>query len=78
MAFILAIVFVAIANILLLNVLVALFNVTVQNVQEQSHDLWRYQRFLIVNEYSRKTLLPPPFNILYYIFIIIQYLLTRC
>ncbi|CAF0814171.1 unnamed protein product [Adineta steineri] len=77
MAFILAIVFVAIANILLLNVLIALFNVTVQNVQEQSHDLWRYQRFLIVNEYSRKTLLPPPFNILYYIFIIIQYLLTR-
>ncbi|CAF1027358.1 unnamed protein product [Adineta ricciae] len=77
MAFILAIIFVAIANILLLNVLIALFNVTIQNVQEQSHDLWRYQRFSIVSEYCRKTLLQPPFNIVYYIFMIGRFLFVR-
>ena len=49
-----------------------LFSVTIQNVQEQSHDLWRYQRFLIVKEFSEKPLLPPPFSIISYIFMSIQ------
>ena len=49
------------------------FSVTIQNVQEQSHDLWRYQRFLIVKEFSEKPSLPPPFNVIYYIFILIRY-----
>ncbi|CAF1526665.1 unnamed protein product, partial [Adineta steineri] len=74
-AFVLAILFVAIANVLLLNVLVALFNLTIQNVQDQSHELWRYQRFLLVSEYRDKPLLPPPFNFLYYLFIFIGYLI---
>ncbi|CAF5087526.1 unnamed protein product [Rotaria magnacalcarata] len=69
--------FVAIANILLLNVLIALFNVTIQSVQEKSHDIWRCQRFVIVDEYSTKTPLPPPFNIVYYIFLAIQRIVKR-
>ncbi|CAF3724318.1 unnamed protein product [Adineta steineri] len=64
-AFVLAILFVTISNVLLLNVLVALFNVTIENVQHESHDLWRYQRFLVVNEFRHKSLLPPPFNTLF-------------
>ena len=50
---------------------------TIQNVQEQSHDLWRYQRFLIVKEFSEKPLLPPPFSIIYYIFMSIRFFFTR-
>ncbi len=46
---------------------------TIQNVQEQAHDLWRYQRFLIVNEYSKKTPVPPPFNTIYYLFIALRF-----
>ncbi|CAM4753000.1 unnamed protein product [Rotaria magnacalcarata] len=76
-AFILTIMFVAIANILLLNVLIALFNVAIQSVQEKSHDIWRCQRFVIVDEYSTKTPLPPPFNIVYYIFLAIQRIVKR-
>ncbi|CAF0941798.1 unnamed protein product [Adineta steineri] len=76
-AFILAVIFAAIANILLLNVLIALFNFTVQNVQEQSHDLWRYQRFLLVNEFHKKTPLPPPFNIVYYVFTTIRFFVAH-
>jgi hypothetical protein len=82
----LAILFVAISNVLLLNVLVALFkyekffllkliyfllitsSVTIENVHDQSHNLWRYQRYLIVNEFRNKSLLPPPFNTLYCLF----------
>ena len=43
-------------------------SVTIQNVQDQSHNLWRYQRFLIVNEFRNKSLLPPPFNTFYCFF----------
>ncbi|CAF3116093.1 unnamed protein product [Rotaria socialis] len=76
-AFILTIIFVAISNVLLLNVLIALFNVTIQNVEEKSHDIWRCQRFVIVDEYSTKTPLPPPFNIVYYIFLAIRCAVKR-
>ncbi|CAF1309475.1 unnamed protein product [Adineta steineri] len=77
MAFVLAIIFVAIANILLLNVLIALFNVTIQNVQEQSHNLWRYQRFSIVNEFSKKSPLPPPFSLIYHFFRFLRFLIVH-
>jgi hypothetical protein len=40
-------------------------SVTIQNVQDQSHDLWRYQRFLLVDEFRKRSLLPPPFNTFY-------------
>ncbi|CAF0967570.1 unnamed protein product, partial [Didymodactylos carnosus] len=76
-AWVLAIIFVTVSNVLLLNVLVALFNVTIQKVQGKSHSLWRYQRFLIVNEYSKKTPLPPPFNTFYYVFTIIRWLFRQ-
>lgn len=48
------------------------FSVTIQNVQAQSHDLWRYQRFLIVKQFSEKPFFPPPFSIIAYLFMIIQ------
>lgn len=54
-----------------------LCSVTIQNVEEQSHDLWRYQRFLIVEEFSKKTALPLPFNIIYHIFDIIRFIIKR-
>ncbi|CAF3036069.1 unnamed protein product [Rotaria socialis] len=76
-AFVLAIIFVAIANVLLLNVLVALFNVTIQTVAQQSYRIWRYQRFLLVCEYKQKPPIPPPFTPLYYLYISIRYLAGR-
>ncbi|CAF4811452.1 unnamed protein product, partial [Rotaria sp. Silwood1] len=76
-AFVLAILFVTIANVLLLNVLVALFNVTIQNVEKQSHRIWRYQRFLLVVEYNYKPSLPPPFNTLWYLYRIIKYIIEK-
>ncbi|CAF1201233.1 unnamed protein product [Rotaria sordida] len=76
-AFVLAIIFVTIANVLLLSLLVALFNVTIQNVTQQSYVLWRYQRFLLVDEYKRRSLLPPPFNIFYYIVMVVRYAYLR-
>ena len=48
-------------------------SLTIQSVQERAHNLWRYQRFLIVTEYTQRIPVPPPFNILYYLFIGLQY-----
>lgn len=47
-------------------------SVTIQNIQEHAHELWRYQRFLIVNEYAKLTPLPAPFNIFYYMIRAVQ------
>ncbi|CAF4091208.1 unnamed protein product, partial [Rotaria sordida] len=59
-AFALDIIFVAIANVLLLNVLVALFNVTISDVAERSKQIWGYERYLIIIEYKDKPSIPPP------------------
>ncbi|CAF1049400.1 unnamed protein product [Rotaria sordida] len=75
--FILTILFVVISSVLLLNVLVALFNITIENVQMQSHRIWSYQRFLLVYEYNNKPPLPPPFNTIYYLYSIIRYIIEK-
>ncbi|CAF1144352.1 unnamed protein product [Rotaria sordida] len=76
-AFILDILFVVIANVLLLSVLVALFNVTIQNVEKQSYQIWGYQRYLLVAEYSIKSPLPPPFNTFHNLYRIVQCLIEK-
>lgn len=52
-------------------------SLTIQTVQNQSHRIWRYQRFRLVMEYAAKPPLPPPFNPLYYVFASIQYLVLK-
>ncbi|CAF1207939.1 unnamed protein product [Rotaria sp. Silwood1] len=76
-AFVLTILFVGISNVLLLNVLIALLNITIQNVQMKSHRIWRYQRFLLISDYNRKPPLPPPFNTIYYLYIFICYIVEK-
>ncbi|CAF1435630.1 unnamed protein product [Rotaria sordida] len=66
-AFVLTIIFVCISNVLLLNVLVALFNITLTKTNINAQKDWGYHRFLLVREYSRKSPIPSPLNILYYI-----------
>ncbi|CAF1523950.1 unnamed protein product [Adineta ricciae] len=66
--FLFAIIFVVISNVLLMNVLVAMFNVTIQRVLDRSHRIWRHQRFLLVYEYSQRPVLPAPLSVFYYIF----------
>ncbi|CAF3895452.1 unnamed protein product [Rotaria magnacalcarata] len=69
--FLYATVFVVLSNILLLNVLIAMFNVdwimlysqTIGEVINKSKTVWRYQRFWLVDECSKKSILPPPLSI---------------
>ena len=44
------------------------FSVTIQKVDNSAHESWAYHRFVLVSEYSKKTFLPPPLNVLIYVF----------
>ncbi|CAF1517242.1 unnamed protein product [Didymodactylos carnosus] len=50
-----------------------MFNATIHHIEAESKLIWRYQRFLLVQEYLGKTLLPPPLNIPCYIFYLLQF-----
>ncbi|CAF3726720.1 unnamed protein product [Rotaria socialis] len=78
MVFILTILFVLVANVLLLNVLVALFNVTLEKYKEAAHRRWAYQQFLLVNEYSQKSPFPPPVCLIYYVYQLAKYVYDWC
>ncbi|KAM8934160.1 transient receptor potential cation channel subfamily M member 2 [Pelodytes ibericus] len=48
-------------NILLLNLLIAMFNYTFQQVQEHTDQIWKFQRHDLIEEYHGRPPAPPPF-----------------
>ncbi|CAF3353546.1 unnamed protein product [Rotaria socialis] len=77
LVFLFAISLTVVSNVLLLNVLIAMFNEKYQNVQDKSNELWRCQRFWLVAEYKEKLVLPPPFNVLGYLIKFMKYLCCK-
>lgn len=63
-----------IANILLINLLIAVFNNIFIEVNAVSHQVWMFQRFTVVMEYEQKPILPPPFIIICHICLLFKYL----
>ncbi|XP_049876562.1 transient receptor potential cation channel trpm isoform X9 [Pectinophora gossypiella] len=61
-------VYLLIANILLINLLIAVFNNIFNEVNEVSHQVWMFQRFTVVMEYEQKPVLPPPLIIFCHIY----------
>ncbi|KAL9968654.1 hypothetical protein ACROYT_G020769 [Oculina patagonica] len=53
-----------VANILLLNLLIAIFNNTFSSVQANANQIWKFQRYYLVMEYAQRPVLVPPFIIL--------------
>ncbi|XP_035138985.3 transient receptor potential cation channel subfamily M member 2 isoform X5 [Callithrix jacchus] len=51
-------------NILLLNLLIAMFNYTFQQVQEHTDQIWKFQRHDLIEEYHGRPPAPPPFILL--------------
>lgn len=66
-------VYLLIANILLINLLIAVFNNIFNEVNAISHQVWMFQRFTVVMEYEQKPILPPPFIIICHIFLLFKY-----
>lgn len=72
-SYLLLMVYMIIANVLLVNLLIAMFSNTFQRVQDNADEIWKYQRYWLVYEYVDTPLFPPPLNCLSYVFNIIRY-----
>ncbi|XP_068837675.1 transient receptor potential cation channel subfamily M member 2 isoform X2 [Capricornis sumatraensis] len=60
------------ANILLLNLLIAMFNYTFQQVQEHTDQIWKFQRHDLIEEYQGRPPAPPPFILLSHLHLFIK------
>ncbi|XP_026232352.1 transient receptor potential cation channel subfamily M member 2 [Anabas testudineus] len=60
------------ANILLLNLLIAIFNFTFQEVQDNTDRIWKFQRYELIKEYYSRPALPPPFCILSHLYLFVR------
>ncbi|XP_077298276.1 transient receptor potential cation channel, subfamily M isoform X2 [Arctopsyche grandis] len=63
-----------VANILLINLLIAVFNNIFQEVNAISHQVWMFQRFTVVMAYEQKPVLPPPLIILSHAYLLLKWL----
>ncbi|XP_073414310.1 transient receptor potential cation channel subfamily M member 2 [Dendrobates tinctorius] len=59
-------------NILLLNLLIAMFNYTFQQVQEHTDQIWKFQRHDLIEEYHGRPPAPPPFILFNHLHLLIR------
>uniref|UniRef100_A0A7N4NZU3 Transient receptor potential cation channel subfamily M member 1 n=2 Tax=Sarcophilus harrisii TaxID=9305 RepID=A0A7N4NZU3_SARHA len=67
-----------VANILLVNLLIAVFNNTFFEVKSISNQVWKFQRYQLIMTFHDRPVLPPPMIILSHLYIIIMRLSGRC
>ncbi|XP_067933259.1 transient receptor potential cation channel subfamily M member 3-like isoform X2 [Watersipora subatra] len=67
-----------VANILLLNLLIAVFNNTYQRISQNSREIWMFQRYSLTLEYEIKPLFPAPLIIFSFIYLICKWIRRRC
>ncbi|XP_044056536.1 transient receptor potential cation channel subfamily M member 1-like isoform X2 [Siniperca chuatsi] len=67
-----------VANILLVNLLIAVFNNTFFEVKSISNQVWKFQRYQLIMTFHDRPILPPPLIIFPHIYIILKRLCCRC
>uniref|UniRef100_A0A3P9HQ68 Transient receptor potential cation channel subfamily M member 4 n=1 Tax=Oryzias latipes TaxID=8090 RepID=A0A3P9HQ68_ORYLA len=73
----LLVVYLLFTNIVLVNMLIAMFSHTFSKVQEHSDTYWKFQRFNLIVEYQSRPSLPPPFIIISHINLFIKRYIRR-
>ncbi|CAI5448305.1 unnamed protein product [Caenorhabditis angaria] len=66
--------FLLVANVLLLNLLIAIFNNIYNDLIERSKEIWLFQRYQQLMEYHDSPFLPPPFSLIAHVANFIVYL----
>lgn len=66
-----------IANILLINLLIAVFNNIFNETNSISHQVWMFQRFTVVMEYQQKPVLPPPLIAFCHFYSLLRYCIRK-
>ncbi|XP_077174505.1 transient receptor potential cation channel subfamily M member 1 isoform X3 [Paroedura picta] len=67
-----------VANILLVNLLIAVFNNTFFEVKSISNQVWKFQRYQLIMTFHDRPVLPPPMIIFSHLYIIFVRLCCRC
>uniref|UniRef100_A0A8C9TB45 Transient receptor potential cation channel subfamily M member 1 n=1 Tax=Scleropages formosus TaxID=113540 RepID=A0A8C9TB45_SCLFO len=67
-----------VANILLVNLLIAVFNNTFFEVKSISNQIWKFQRYQLIMTFNDRPVLPPPLIILSHIYILLKHICCRC
>eukprot|EP00004_Rigifila_ramosa_P013728 TRINITY_DN3064_c0_g1_i3.p1 TRINITY_DN3064_c0_g1~~TRINITY_DN3064_c0_g1_i3.p1 ORF type:complete len:927 (-),score=260.92 TRINITY_DN3064_c0_g1_i3:30-2810(-) len=70
-------IYVIVANVLLVNLLIAMMSDTYQKMSERSKEVWRFMRYGLVKEYEDRPLLPPPFSFFYHIYSFSRWVIFR-
>ncbi|MFH4977286.1 hypothetical protein AB6A40_003995 [Gnathostoma spinigerum] len=65
--------FLLIANILLMSMLLATFNNIFVETDLMSKEIWLFQRYGQVMEYESTPFLPPPFTVIYHLWMLLRY-----
>ncbi|CAN2389133.1 Transient receptor potential cation channel [Pristimantis euphronides] len=65
-------------NILLVNLLIAMFGYTVGSVQENNDQVWKFQRYFLIQEYCNRLTIPFPFVIFAYFYMILKKMFRCC
>uniref|UniRef100_A0A8B9RI91 Transient receptor potential cation channel, subfamily M, member 1b n=1 Tax=Astyanax mexicanus TaxID=7994 RepID=A0A8B9RI91_ASTMX len=67
-----------VANILLVNLLIAVFNNTFFEVKSISNQVWKFQRYQLIMTFHDRPVLPPPLIILSHLYILFRKICCRC
>ncbi|XP_063305211.1 transient receptor potential cation channel subfamily M member 1 [Pelobates fuscus] len=67
-----------VANILLVNLLIAVFNNTFFEVKSISNQVWKFQRYQLIMTFNDRPVLPPPMIIFSHLYIILKRICCRC
>ncbi|XP_047482968.1 LOW QUALITY PROTEIN: transient receptor potential cation channel subfamily M member-like 2 [Penaeus chinensis] len=65
-------IYLIIGNIMLLNLLIAIFTYVFDEVQENSMEIWKFEMYRLIREYDSKPSLVPPFVVLEYVWRIMK------
>ncbi|KAK5855571.1 hypothetical protein PBY51_007236 [Eleginops maclovinus] len=69
---ILLVIYLLFTNIVLVNLLIAMFSYTFSKVQERSDTYWKFQRYNLIVEYHSRPCLAPPFIIISHLHLFIK------
>eukprot|EP00794_Sanderia_malayensis_P009474 gene9474-10463_t len=67
-----------VANILLLNLLIAIFNNTYAEVQRNSERIWKFQRYDVIVQYTKRPFFVPPFVVINHVKLLCKHIYRKC
>eukprot|EP00004_Rigifila_ramosa_P002845 TRINITY_DN128_c0_g2_i1.p1 TRINITY_DN128_c0_g2~~TRINITY_DN128_c0_g2_i1.p1 ORF type:complete len:1464 (-),score=371.71 TRINITY_DN128_c0_g2_i1:13-3942(-) len=70
-------IYLIVANVLLVNLLIAMMSDTYQKMSEQSKEVWRFMRYGLIKEFEDRPMLPPPISAAGHFYNLIEWCVLR-